>query len=241
MEESTMSSDDTTTDAIVKCDGCAALGRRAKDAIAPDFWFYIESEDRTFGKGGVYVVWACSEACRDGLWKRGPGRGQIDDAGTRRARERGLTRRPSERDAARSASDQYSAAYDRVMGERDHAREALRLETLGHLDTRNARDEARNDVRAMERRFVEIEKERFAQIDAARKERDEAVAQVDRLALSHAEVLLQMTAVERERDSARSAAAILGGQLGTAQAKRDAALARVADLERELALKGGGK
>ena len=71
---------------IVKCDGCGAHGRRAENAIAPDFWFYIESVDRTFGKDGIYVVWACSEACRDGMWKRGPGRGQIDDAGTFRKR-----------------------------------------------------------------------------------------------------------------------------------------------------------
>lgn len=73
---------------IVRCDGCGQHGRRAADAAAPDFWFYLESIDRTFGEDGVYVVWACSEGCRDGLWKRGPGRGQIDDQGTARARVR---------------------------------------------------------------------------------------------------------------------------------------------------------
>ena len=75
-----------SSDAIVQCDGCGAHGRRDVDAIAPDFWFYIESTDRTFGKGGVYIVWACSEVCRDAMWKRGPGRGQIDSVGTARRR-----------------------------------------------------------------------------------------------------------------------------------------------------------
>lgn len=73
---------------IVKCDCCGAHGRRAESCAAPDFWFYIESVDRTFhGKDGIYIVWACSEACRDGMWKRGPGRGSIDDAGTFRRRD----------------------------------------------------------------------------------------------------------------------------------------------------------
>lgn len=71
---------------IVQCDGCGAHGRRAENAAAPDFWFYVESVDRTFGKGGIYVVWACSESCRDGMWKRGPGRGVVNDVSTMRQR-----------------------------------------------------------------------------------------------------------------------------------------------------------
>ena len=73
---------------IVKCDGCNAHGRRVSGACAPDFWFYLESTDNTPGKrrGMVYIIYACSDGCRDALWKRGPGRGQIDEAGSKRMR-----------------------------------------------------------------------------------------------------------------------------------------------------------
>lgn len=75
---------------IVKCDHCGSLGKRAEGCAAPDFWFYLESEDRTEGRprDAIFVVWACSEACRDGLWKRGPGRGVVDDARKFRIREK---------------------------------------------------------------------------------------------------------------------------------------------------------
>lgn len=72
---------------IVKCDGCGAHGRRKASNAAPDFWFYLESTDNTPGrrKGEIYVVYACSEACRDGMWKQ-TGRGQIDEEGSQRMR-----------------------------------------------------------------------------------------------------------------------------------------------------------
>lgn len=74
------------SDAIAICDNCGAHGGRAENAAAPDFWFYIESTDRTPGSRGLYVVWACSEECRASLWKLGPGRGLIDEVATQRAR-----------------------------------------------------------------------------------------------------------------------------------------------------------
>lgn len=66
-------------ESIVQCDGCGTHGKKRIGDAAPDFWFYLESENRTPRRDGrktdVYIVWACSESCRDGLWKRGPGPG----------------------------------------------------------------------------------------------------------------------------------------------------------------------
>jgi len=79
---------------IVQCDGCGAYAHRRADRPCPDHWFYLESVDRTppRSKQRVYIVWACSEACRDALWKRGPGpgvgAGSIDESGTAKWRER---------------------------------------------------------------------------------------------------------------------------------------------------------
>ncbi len=74
---------------IVQCDGCGAHGRRAETAAAPDFWFYIAATDRTFSKsGGLFIIWACSEACRDSMWRKGPALGAIDDVGTFRIRDK---------------------------------------------------------------------------------------------------------------------------------------------------------
>lgn len=70
---------------IVKCDGCGQPGQRRPGCASPDHWFYIEAIDRTPGSkraGRIFVTLACSEACRDGLWQRGPGDGVIDEAGT---------------------------------------------------------------------------------------------------------------------------------------------------------------
>lgn len=71
----------------VKCDACGALGHRHAGCAAPDFWFYIESTNNTPGKrsGEIYVVYACTEGCRDGIWKR-TGRGEIDEGGSQRMR-----------------------------------------------------------------------------------------------------------------------------------------------------------
>lgn len=72
---------------VVRCDGCGAHGRRRRDHPSPDFWFYIESVDRTNPrKHGVYIIWACSELCRDNLWKRGPGPANINENGTDKMR-----------------------------------------------------------------------------------------------------------------------------------------------------------
>jgi len=72
---------------VVRCDGCGEPGHRRAEHCAPDFWFFIESEDRTPGwPGGVYIVYACSESCRDKLWHRGSGPGVIDEEGSQRER-----------------------------------------------------------------------------------------------------------------------------------------------------------
>lgn len=81
---------------IVHCDGCGQPARRRSDCPSPDHWFYLESVDRSSGnpqsKYRVYIVWACSEECRDGIWKKGPGpsagAGSIDEEGTARWRKR---------------------------------------------------------------------------------------------------------------------------------------------------------
>lgn len=68
-------------DAIVKCEGCGDLGRRRPGHPCPDHWLYLESVDRTPGqkKNIVHIVWACSEECSVGMWKRGPGPNVIDE------------------------------------------------------------------------------------------------------------------------------------------------------------------
>lgn len=75
---------------IVQCDACRERGRRRAGCACPDFWFFIESTNRTPGvpDGSVYIVYACSEACRDGLWRGGPGPGIIDEDGSMRERAR---------------------------------------------------------------------------------------------------------------------------------------------------------
>lgn len=79
---------------IVQCDGCGAHARRRANHPCPEHWFYLESTDRTNPDGlKIYIVWACSAACRDALWKSGPGPAVIDDAGTMRLRERARRKR----------------------------------------------------------------------------------------------------------------------------------------------------
>jgi hypothetical protein len=68
-------------------------GRRRAGDVCPDFWFYLKTQDRTFGDGNrrVYVVYACSDKCRSELWeqwKRGPGPGVIDESGSQRDRDK---------------------------------------------------------------------------------------------------------------------------------------------------------
>lgn len=75
-----MTNIDHVNDGIVKCDGCGVLAKRRPGHPCPDFWFYIESINRTFSKKTVYVVWACSETCKEMMWNRGPGPKNIDEA-----------------------------------------------------------------------------------------------------------------------------------------------------------------
>lgn len=75
---------------IVQCDGCGELAKRRVNRPCPDRWFFIPSVDRTQPKSSqrIYIVWACSERCRDGLWQKGPGDELIDETGTKDFRER---------------------------------------------------------------------------------------------------------------------------------------------------------
>jgi hypothetical protein len=57
--------------ARVYCDHCDASGRRSHAFPAPDGWFYIAAVDEY--AGATFYVFACGPACRDALWKRGPG------------------------------------------------------------------------------------------------------------------------------------------------------------------------
>lgn len=61
--------------AEVKCDGCGVGGRRRMRAVAPAGWFYLEiQEDDEDTEDDAMIAYACSEECRDTMWKRGPGR-----------------------------------------------------------------------------------------------------------------------------------------------------------------------
>lgn len=55
------------SDPIAKCDGCGAAARRRPGFLCPDFWHYLKLER----KRSIFVAWACSDACRDGLWRQG--------------------------------------------------------------------------------------------------------------------------------------------------------------------------
>ncbi len=62
------------TDPIAICDGCGTAARRRAGFLCPDSWFYMAKERRRV----ISVVWACSEACRDGLWQLGvPANGEL--------------------------------------------------------------------------------------------------------------------------------------------------------------------
>jgi hypothetical protein len=83
-------------DAIVKCDGggCNAFGRRRPGHPCPDGWFYLEIADRTAGAPRqIFIVWACSEACKAGAWHAGPGPQILDEDGTERFRARQARKR----------------------------------------------------------------------------------------------------------------------------------------------------
>lgn len=62
--------DRTGTDRVF-CEYCDASGRRSILFPAPDGWFYIAAVDATTRT--TFYTYACSGACRDALWQRGPG------------------------------------------------------------------------------------------------------------------------------------------------------------------------
>lgn len=75
--------------APIKCDNCRTLGRRRVGFLCPDHWFFIESLVEHSKRGVVHVVYACSAACRDALWQRGPGDADaVNERGTQRMRAR---------------------------------------------------------------------------------------------------------------------------------------------------------
>lgn len=74
---------------IVRCDGCNEPGKRRRGYMVPEHWHYIESKVAHSTRGQVHIVFACSDACRDSLWRRGPGPGDCDERGTERMRKRG--------------------------------------------------------------------------------------------------------------------------------------------------------
>lgn len=86
-----MTDDEVPSHPIAKCDGCGAAARRRPEYPCPDFWFYLESK-RQSDPNQMYVVWACSEECRDKLWKQGPGTPWIDEDGSKRLHARKLKR-----------------------------------------------------------------------------------------------------------------------------------------------------
>lgn len=51
------------------CDHCGKEGRRRRMRHSPDGWFYAE----VVMSGEICVGWVCSEACRDLLFRAGPG------------------------------------------------------------------------------------------------------------------------------------------------------------------------
>lgn len=74
-------------DIIVRCDGCNQPGKRRLGYMVPERWFFIESKVQ-HRKNYVHVVYACSESCRDAMWRTGPGPGVVDERGTDRMREK---------------------------------------------------------------------------------------------------------------------------------------------------------
>lgn len=58
----------------VKCDGCNSIGKRQRWHPAPNDWFFIESLVEDDGNNHIIYVYACSEACKQNLWIKGPGK-----------------------------------------------------------------------------------------------------------------------------------------------------------------------
>lgn len=56
----------------VKCEKCGQTGPRRMGRPAPEGWYFIEAVDEEDPEM-VFLIYACSVACRDGLWQLGPG------------------------------------------------------------------------------------------------------------------------------------------------------------------------
>lgn len=67
----------------VRCDGCNKSGRRRRRFLAPKDWLYLEvTIDDEDEPGDSLVVYACSEECATGMWKKGPGpRMKLEETG----------------------------------------------------------------------------------------------------------------------------------------------------------------
>lgn len=60
----------------VRCDQCSKPGRRPRMHPAPPDWFFLESTVPSEIEGepdDTVIVLACSAACRDAIWRIGPG------------------------------------------------------------------------------------------------------------------------------------------------------------------------
>lgn len=62
---------DTFSDRTVQCDGCKIVGRRPMMHPAPREWSFAAID--IAGTHETIFVYACSPACRESLWKSGPG------------------------------------------------------------------------------------------------------------------------------------------------------------------------
>ncbi len=62
----------------VYCDGCGKVGHRRIGALGPEGWsaaqIRIEGQDSDTGHDGVWIVFACSEACKALPWEECPGK-----------------------------------------------------------------------------------------------------------------------------------------------------------------------
>jgi hypothetical protein len=57
----------------VTCESCKAVGQRGLRYPAPPGWYYLIARDENEHIEGDFYVYACSIACRQALWKQGPG------------------------------------------------------------------------------------------------------------------------------------------------------------------------
>lgn len=62
----------------VRCDCCSIFGLRKRGRIAPKGWSYIagvlDGDREDPNPEDVVYVYACSERCKDDIWKEGPGK-----------------------------------------------------------------------------------------------------------------------------------------------------------------------